>query len=384
MFKSSQKIVSAVLIAFLFVFLFITPNSTKACEDAPQTLLSLYLYSDLIILAELDSSNIIKREDEGEYGYSVEIERNLRIIQILKGQPNLKNVSFTNYEFRENPNAQVSSDEMMEIDHSYYDRYVDISTIKSGDKYLFFLTKDEENNKYVLTDYSSAVKDVSGKIDIYEKSIAELKAISESKENQMQMLAEWIIKSIEEPETRQDGIRDLSESFYSLEYGEENAETQNKLPVFDKTFTLYESKISETLTDSQKSRISGVLYPMLQEAWFSQKPQYVHYGIASILGSFNRSRLAIHSFNMLKSVDKKDSERKEIIMSFLTDVVGDTDLSEIYYEFARVSSESNSNNAKTAAELKAQNALKAELLKKFDKRFELMFNRNFKPFPEKG
>lgn len=384
MFKSSQKVFSAILIAFLFVFLFITPNSTKACEEEPQTLLSLYLYSDLIILAELDSSNIIKREDESEYGYSVQIERNLKIIQILKGQPNLKDISFVNYEYRENPNAQVSSDEMMETDHSYYDRYVDISKIKSGDKYLFFLTKDEENKNYVLTDYNSAVKDVSGKFDIYKKSIAELTAISESKENQMQRLAEWIVKSIEEPETRQDGIRDLSESFYSLEYVEENAEEQIKPAVFDKTFTLYESKIAETLSDSQKSRISGVLYPMLQEAWFGEKPQYVHYGIASILGSFNRSRLAIHSFNMLRSVDKKDSERKEVIMSFLTDVVGDTDLSEIYYEFARVSYKLKQEKPKTTKELKAQNALKIELLKKFDKRFELMLNRNFKPFPEKS
>jgi hypothetical protein len=384
MFKSSQKIFSAVLIAFLFIFLFITPNSTKACEEEPQSLLSLYLYSDLIVLAEIDSSNIIKREDESEYGYSVQIERNLKIIQILKGQPSLKNVSFVNYEFRENPNAQISSDEMMDIDHSFYDRYVDISKIKSGDKYLFFLTKDEENKNYVLTDYNSAIKDVSGKLDIYEKSVAELKAISESKEGQMERLAEWIVKSIEEPETRQDGISDLSESFYSLEYVEENADKQNKPFVFDKTFTMYESKIAQTLSDSQKSRISGVLYPMLQEAWFSSKPQYVHYGTAVILGSFNKSRLAIYSYNMLKSVEKKDTERKQIIMGFLIDVVGDTDLSEIYYEFSRITSESDSKKAKTTEELKAYNALKVDTLKKFDKRFEMMLYRNFKPFPEKS
>jgi hypothetical protein len=123
---------------------------------------------------------------------------------------------------------------------------------------------------------------------------------------------------------------------------------------------------------------------MLQEAWFGQKPQYANYGTAAILGSFDKSRLAIYSYNMLKSVGKKDTERKEIIMGFLTDVIADTELSEIYYEYARITSETDSKKAKTPEELKAQNALRANILKKFDKRFEVMFNRNFKPFPEKG
>ena len=389
MFKPSQKIFSAISIAFLFVFLFITPKAATACEEAPQTLLSLYLTSDLIILADIDSSTIVKTEDESEYGTWMEVKRNLRIVKILKGQPGLEKVEFTNGEFHANPNApKYEDEEMLEMSHPYEDLYVDISKVKVGDRYLFFLTKNEETKGFELSDYRSGIKDVHGKMNIYEESIAELKAISNAKENQLDMLAEWLVKSIEEPETRQDALSDLSESFYAIEYAEETAEAvkdgEKKPFAFDKTFYIYESGVAKRLTDSQKSRVSGALYPMLQEAWFAKKPTYAHYGIVAILGSFERSRLAVYSYNMLKSIDENDLERKQIVMSFIADVVNDKNLREIYYEFSDVVNKSRSKEAKTPESLKAQNVLKTDLLKKFDKRFGFVLYRNFKPEPAKG
>ncbi len=382
MFKSYLQKLTASLIAFLFIFLFIVPDSAKACEEEPQTLLSLYLQSDLIILADYGGGKIIKKEKDGEYGYWVDLEHNLSIVKILKGQTDLEKVSFTSFEYQAIPSVNDSSDEMPEEYHPYNQSYVDLAKIKSGDRYLYFLTKNEESTKFELTDYASAVRDINGKAEIYERNIADLNAISVSKENQIEMLAEWLVRSIEENETRDDGIRDLSESFYGMKYGEETEGVQNN--TFDKNFSIYTSKVAQHLNESQKFRVSTVLYQMLQESWFAQKPQYANYGIAIILKTLDNSRVAVYSYNMLKTISKTDVERRNLVMGFLTDVVEDDDLRDIYYKYVDINSELNTNKTKTLGELKAENELKAGLLKQFDKRFELMLSRNFKPFPAKG
>ncbi len=382
MFKLSKILFPTVAMILVTAVLLVTPGSVYACEEEPQTLLSLYLNSDLIVLANYDSKKILNREEGDEYGYGLEVERSLSVIQILKGQSDLKNFLLTNYEYHSNPNSPAMEGESFEHDEVYNSGYTNISDVKIGKTYLFFLTKNEENGNYILADYMSAVKDVEGKFDIYEKSINELNAISASKENQIEKLTEWVVKSIEEPETREDGISDLSGSFYGLNDEEEN-EVQKTSFVLDKSFDIYQAKFLKNLNDSQKQRVSSVLYPMLQEAWFGNKPEYTQYGIEHILGTFNKTRLAIYSYNMLKSIDKKDSERTQIIMSFITNVVNDSELSEIYYGLISVDDEIKSDDKLTVEDLKLKNILRNNLLKNFDKRFEFMLQRNFKPVPEK-
>ncbi len=382
MFRSSQKLYSASLIAVLFVFLFIAPKTARACAEEPQTLLSLYLQSDLIILAEYEGNRIIKQEEESEYGSWVEVGHNLRIVKILKGPAGLETVSFANHEFRPVPNANPTEEEPTEGEHPYDETYVDISKIQSGDQHLYFLTKFEEANSYGLADYASAVKDVRGKLEIYETSINDLNEISASKENQLEKLAEWLVKAVEEPETRDDAIGDLAQSFYN--YGEEVEDAETPVPAFDKNFSIYYSKIDKILTDAQKSRISSVLYQMLSESWFAQQPEYANYGIAFILKSFDHSSVAVYSYNMYQNIDKSDPERKKIVMGFLTEVVEDEGLREIYYSFMDTEYEPEAKEPKTAEELEAKAELKENLLKKFDQRFEVMMARNFKPFEAEG
>lgn len=385
MFKSTQILFSATLIAFLFVFLFITPNSARACMEEPQTLLTLYLNSDVIILADYESAKILQKEDVTEYGYWLELQSTLNVVRILKGQKDLEKVSFIKHEYRSTEATTAESDELSDSYDSDYDNYVNIEDIKPGDRYLFFLTKDEEGGEnYVLTDYMSGVKDASGKLDVYEKSINELKSISESKENQTEKLAEWLVKSIEEPITRQDGISDLAESFYSMDYTEEeNSEVPDEPSVLDQTFSMYSSQVSKKLTDSQKFRVSSVLYSMLQQSWFSEKPQYVPYGIATILGSFDKPQLAIYSFNMLRNIDEQDFERRKMVMSFISDVIGDEDLNSIYYAFMEIDYDLTAEDKKTKEELKAYDVKRNTLMGNFEKRFEFMMARNFQPVTEK-
>jgi hypothetical protein len=387
MFKSTQILFSATLIAFLFIFLFITPYSARACAEEPQTLLSLYLNSDVIILADYESAKILEKEDTTEYGYWQKLQSTLKVLRIFKGQKDLEKVSFIKHEYHSLETTPAESDELSEDYDSEYETEVNVEDIKPGDRYLFFLTKDQEDGEnYVLTDYMSGVKDVSGKLDVYEKSLNELRSISESKENQNARLIEWLVKSIEEPVTRQDGINDLAESFYSMNYApeEENSEEPNEPTPLDENFSINLSQVAKNLSDSQKYRISSVLYSMLQQSWFSPKPEYANYGIAAILGSFDKPQLAIYSFSMLRNIDEQDFERRKMVMSFISDVIGDEDLNSVYYEFMDIDYElTSSENKKTTEELKVINEKRNTLMKNFDKRFEFMMARNFQPVTEK-
>lgn len=381
MFKKSRLIISSVF-AMLVLFSLLVTTSVRACEDIPQTLLSLYMNSEIIVLATYESDGAKVKSDEDEYGYGYEIERNLAIVQILKGPKELKTVTFSNYEYHSNQPETVPEYDT-EFDH-YDENYFDVSKIKIGNQYLFFLAKDRETGKYSIADYSSGVKDVSGKVHIYEKSLKELEAIVSDKTGQRLRLAEWMVKNIEEPETRQDGIADLAESFYSMNYEDENPDLKGDGPfVFGEDYNVFTVGVAKSLTDSQKARISSALYPTLQEAWFAAKPQYLDYGVSTILGSINKSRLAIYSFNMMKSVDRSDAERKMIIMEFLTNTVSDSALSDIYYEYITVENElselSKDNSPKTKIQLKAKTERRNNLLRDFEKRFRFMHQRNFLP-----
>ncbi len=377
MFRKTRYYVSATFASLVLFSLLVTPN-VRACEDIPQTLLSVYMNSDLVILATYESDGAILKSNEDEYGYSLEIDRNLVIDKVLKGPEDLKKISFSNDEYH-----SIQTEPVEEFEDEFnHENYFDVTKINIGRQYLFFLTKNKENEKYYISDYSSGVKDVAGKFELYEKSLNELNSIVAEKKNQKVRLTEWIVKNIEEPEFRLDGVRDLAESFYAMNYQDESAELKVDGPfAFNEDYNTYTNGVALALSESQKARISSTLYPVLQESWFAAKPSYVDYSISTILGSINKSRLAVHTYNMMKSVDKNDSSRKMIIMEFLSDTVSDKALSEIYYEFVGVENELSELSKDTSVKAKSQIKLKTEkrnsLLRDFDKRFRFMHQRNF-------
>ena len=378
MLRKSRLYLSAMCAALILVSLLIT-SAAKACEEPPQTLLSLYMKSDLVILAAYESDGKAEKSNEDEYGYMLETERNLSIEKIFKGQKDLKTVQFLYSEYH--PNQVISDTESEEYDHG---DYFDITKIRLGGSYLFFLTKDAETGRYNITDYFSGVKDISGKSDFYEKTLGELEKIALAKEDQYSLLTEWIVKSIENSETREDGIRDLSESFYGLEYQDEDPNFKDKGPfVINDGYGIYTVGVAKHLTQTQQSRVSAALYPMLQTAWFSATPQYADYGISAILGGINKSRLAVHAYNSLQTVAKDDVERKRIIMEFLIDVVADETLSKLYYDYSELETKIEEMKQAETPESKKQLKTMAEsrtiLLKDFDKRFKLLYGRNFVP-----
>ncbi len=380
MLKKSRLYFSAMCAALVLVSLLLT-STARACEEEPPTLLTLYMNSDLVVLARYESNGESKKSFEDEYGYTLDIERKLSLTKIYKGQKDLKTVSFLFSEYHSNQTTSEIDPE--EYVHEY-EEYFDLSKIKIGGEYLFFLSQNKETGEYNVANYMSGVRDMNGKSDFYENTFVELEQIASAKENQYALLTEWIIKSIENTDTRDDGIRDLSESFYGLEYQEEDPNFKDKGPfVINDGYGIYTVGVAKHLTQSQKARVSAVLYPMLQSAWFAETPEYANYNISAILGGISKSRLAVHAYNSLQTVGKEDVERKRVIMEFLTGVVADETLSKLYYDYSELEIKIEELKTETTPEakqqLKTMTLSKETLLKDFDKRFKFLFGRNFIP-----
>jgi hypothetical protein len=379
MLRKSRLYFSAILSAFLLASLLLTAN-IKACEEEPQTFLSLYMNSDLIVIARYDSESEPKKTDESEYGYSLETQRKLMFTKVFKGQQGLKSISFAYSQYVPNPNQNTSEaeEEIPEYEHPF-----DLSKIKIGGEYLFFLTKDKETGAYSVTDYVSGVKETDKNLSLYEKNLSALEQIAAAKENQYELLTEWIVKSIENKESREDGIGDLAESFNGLAYQEEDEKFKGKGPfvvVPEDGYGVYTVGVARHLTESQKERVSAVLYPMLQEAWFAEKPEYANYGIAAILGGIDKPRLALYTYSAMQSVGKNDVERRRIIGDFLTSAVGDEGFSNLYYEISELETKIDEakgvNTPQGRKQLKDLTLLKTAKLKELDKQFKVLFGSN--------
>lgn len=382
MLKKSRFYFSVMLAALVLASLLITTN-VKACEDPPQTFLSLYMNSDLIVMAKYESNGEAKKTNEDEYGYSLETPRNLTISKVYKGPKDLENVSFI---FTDWVSTQTNGEAPIEEDYHGGEDYFDISKIQIGGEYLFFLTKDKESGQYSVTDYVSGVKKTTENLSVYEKNLNELADIVAVKKNQSARLAEWLVKNIEEPVMRDDAISDLSESFSRLKYPEEGINEKDGPFVVNEGYGIYTVGVASKLSPTQLNRVSNVLYPMLQEAWFAPEAKYADYGISMILGSVNKSRLAVHTYNLLQSVDKNDTERRFIIMEFLTSAVEDEAFSQIYYDYQELEykiKEAPTDTPEAKKQLKAMQDSKALMLKNFDKRFKLLYSKNFAKVEEK-
>jgi hypothetical protein len=385
MLRKSRLYFSAVLAAFVLASLLMTAN-VKACEEEPLTFLSLYMNSDLIVVARYDSESEPKKANEDEYGYSLESQRKLVFTKVFKGQDDLKSVSFAYSQYVPNPNQNNSEaeEENEEYEHSF-----DVSKIKIGGEYLFFLTRNKVTGEYSVTDYVSGVKEIDKNLSLYEKNLSELEQIASAKENQYELLTEWIVKSIENAESREDGLGDLAESFYGLNYQEEDPNYKGKGPfvVNEEGYGTYTVGVAKHLTPAQKERVSAVLYPMLQAAWFAETPQYVNSGVSSILGGINKSLLAIYSYNSRQSVGKNDFERRRIISEFLSDTIGDEGFSNLLYETSqledKITEAKGVNTPQGRKQLKDLNLLRETKLKEIDKRFKFLLGRNFAPVENK-
>ncbi len=330
MLKRVRFFLSATLIAVLLVstLILFKPAPVKACPDPPPaTLLSLYLRSDLIFTANLTGEKDGKiLTDEEDYFY-IEVIRNLKVSSVLKGKPE-RNFAFTEAEYRYKKTAEESTNETG-IEYFPYG-YKGNSKIKVDEKYLFFFKKDAETGQYALTDEVSGYKKLSdADLYIHKKRIDELKSIVKTKENQLEAITGWLIRLIEEPATRWDGVFDLNASFEAVEYDDEESEEMQPF-VIDENFYSSTPEIARNLSDSQKEYISSIAFSSIQQ---EMSGGGFYYGLSNLVRHWDKSRLTMFAFSFLQTVDKSDAEKTKEIMEYLSNLLDDEELSELSSEY---------------------------------------------------
>jgi hypothetical protein len=160
----------------------------------PQSLLDLYRHSDLVAIAHIGRSTLVETEDG-----SKRIKTALHISSQFKGENNQQVIPFYFW-----------------VDDFYP------TTLKRGDRLLVLLQhrESEEGTRldgYEASDWDNSIKKLDDRaLAIYRQRLEELTAIYQSGNPEPADLVEWLMRLVEEPATRAEGVLNLSESLSLL------------------------------------------------------------------------------------------------------------------------------------------------------------------------
>lgn len=363
MLKKIRVSVSILLVTILLFspFIFFKTLSAQACPPPPpETLISLFLRSDLIVVADFTSrKDGAITTDEETYQY-VDVINDLKVSKVLKGSVGDR-FSFKTSEYRDKtPPEEISVEEEIEIYKYTPYGYQLYSEMTLGNRYLFFFTKEDNNENYYLSDDTTGFRNLNDRdLSIFENRIAELQSILDDKENQLSRLTDWYIKCIEEPATRWDGVMSLQSSFNALEY-EDEADIENREKfVFDKSFSEYTPEIAENLTVSQKNFLSEIVFSSLQQKMSEGNSYDFYISLDQIIKQWDKQRLAMYAFSLFQTADKSDAEKTENSMIYISSVVEDEQLWETISDY-RDAEETAKSLAKASAE--GKNSETAEII----------------------
>jgi len=140
---------------------------------------------------------------------------------------------------------------------------------------------------YEATDWGDSIKKLDdGALAIYRQRLEELAAIDQRGNPEPAELVEWLIRCVEEPATREEGVRKLSDSLSLLEFqreqeneaksqsvkveesageSENNEEDSNEQSDDDEAETRRESvKFATALTQDHKTRLANTLFSIAE------------------------------------------------------------------------------------------------------------------------
>lgn len=309
------------------------PREAPACiGPPPPTLLERYLMSDLVVLGEITSEKFLEEPDP-EASYPQKIIKNVRILKAYKGTPKGR-ISFVRTETRP---AETDGAGAAPVSQRVF-RGMDLprsSIMLPGNQYVLFLGKRLERE--TRTPYLYEAWEVTPEApDVICDRLDELKAILDDKENTYEKLAEWMVRLIEEPETRDNGISDLSESFSPPWAGIDGLNFRVKitdLPAgspFDENGNSPE--IAGHLTDSHKARISAVLDRLMRDD--RSIDPFDIYRLITLVSNWDKVQLSSQFYAALKNTDKGDFGRINSLMTYLNLAVYDTRLRQIQSDYS--------------------------------------------------
>lgn len=354
--KYSCLFISAALIALLTVScFFVNLKPARACPvDPPETLLQLYMESELAMVADVEGEKILKQEDPNEWGYGADIRKDLRPVKVYKGN-SPRDFSFETWEFfNRTTNDDGTSNGNEERSNA----------LLPGKRYLLFFNKNEKSGAYELVDTPSASRELEAADEaLYDKRISELAAILKAGKDQLPRLTEWLVKLTEEPATLYHGASDLARSFYALHHQDtEEEEDGEEMAPFQLTEYSQVSlpDIAESLTDSQKQRISSVLERNLHDALASvpggDGETGIDYDLVGLVSYWDRRQLTIGANALLMNSDPTDSHRVSVLMELITYAVDDEELNSLWERYREAAEDEISDDEADGGAAARENA----------------------------
>jgi carboxypeptidase family protein len=241
------------------------------------SLLDLYRESDLVAIAQIGRSTVAETEDNMKLLKTV-----LRVSSQLKGE---------NYQ------------QVIPFYHWVADDYQ--TSFKPGDKLLFLLRHRESKEGARMDGYEAAgwgngVKQLDdGALAIYQQRIEELTEIFRQGDPDPAELDEWLVRCVEEPATRKEGVRELSQNVSLLEF---QRERENKSKPQSVNADVSAGPSETGIEDLNEDRsVDG------RSEWRRKRVQ-----LAAALTQSHKTRLANALFN-IAALSKDDVELAELI-----------------------------------------------------------------------
>ena len=295
----------------------------------PQSLFDLYRQSDLVAIARVGRSTVAETEDGAKRSKTA-----LHITSQFKGENSRQVISLYHW-----------------VDDSYQ------TPFKPGDRLLVLLQRRESEggerlDGYEGTGWGDGVKKFDdGVLDVYRQRIEELQAIVRRGNPDPAELVEWLVRCVEDPVTRQEGVRKLSDSLSLLESQREkenedksqtaeveesadqsggdeegaNEQSDNDNEAEDRE----SAQLAAALTEGHKIRLANTLFSIAE---FSENDME----LAGLVQKWGDERLAPYLISQLRRVADDAPGYAESLIQMIAWVINDEDLKRLTNDYDNV------------------------------------------------
>jgi hypothetical protein len=233
----------------------------------PQTLLSLYRQSDVILVGRFDKTvegGVIAEKREHSV---VKIQKYFDITSSLKGE-NIKLFVLEDSVYRFHAPADGgSADASDKRDFEDFDIADSDDGLRSGNSVLLFLRKKAGGEGYELTDRADGIKKMSDEdLAVYAKRIGELNYIFDTPNVDQTEVVQWLIRCAAEPATRWEGAFELLQASERLAWQQKQGPNcvgvlcQNDNDLRNAGNQADPADLARLLTDNQRSQLLDVLF----------------------------------------------------------------------------------------------------------------------------
>jgi hypothetical protein len=303
----------------------------------PQSLLDLYQESDLVAIASVGRSALVETDGKTSRAIGVlgmkSLRTSLHVSSQLKGE---------------------NSQQLIPL--YYWVSDTSPAQFKQGDKLMVLLKhrKSEDGRQldgYEATGWGDSIKKLdNGSLAIYRQRIEELTAIFQSGNPDPAKLVEWLVRCVEEPATREEGVRTLSESLSALasqrerenwsqsqsdEIIEESTDQQEDDEVDsseqppDDNIAKWEQnslKLAAALTQEHRTRLANALFGIAELSEDDMK-------LVSLIQKLGDDRLEPYLVSQLRRVADRAPRFAESLVWSIAGVINDDDLKRLASDY---------------------------------------------------